>query len=340
MSPVPQVPRSAILPWLLAGAVLACGPDGTRQAEIGSDPVPQSDAAAVERRAERRDGPTPAPVDAGSEEVRDAAFAFERPRIELGAVLDAPPATPATAPDASLLDGPLSSPTCEAAAVCEGFEKYAAGSKPAGWTIVQTTGATVSVDDSKHVGGRHALKLTSGSGNGGRAMLSLAGAKIPGEGKTFHLRMMMFLSNSPYVGEGGTDHWDHIRAIGPVGDGRTAEVYVGQLRDKSVIMWKAKPPGECAKYGKAQIPTGRWFCFSWSYDATANQIRWSFDGQENVVTGARGDQCYEGVSAASPWKLPALEQIGIGFANQAPVERPVTVWIDDLAVDTKVIGCP
>ncbi|HET6283923.1 MAG TPA: hypothetical protein VFH73_23410 [Polyangia bacterium] len=40
------------------------------------------------------------------------------------------------------------------------------------------------------------------------------------------------------------------------------------------------------------------------------------------------------------WKAPPFEKLSLGWYNAQPSAIAIEMWMDDVAVDTKRIGCP
>jgi hypothetical protein len=83
------------------------------------------------------------------------------------------------------------------------------------------------------------------------------------------------------------------------------------------------------RLGTVVLPAGRWFCLEWQvhFDPSAGYSRLWLDGQPiTLPAGTEGT-----------WPSPFYYYLRIGL--ESSVTTPLDAWIDELAADSKAIGC-
>jgi hypothetical protein len=86
------------------------------------------------------------------------------------------------------------------------------------------------------------------------------------------------------------------------------------------------------------VPSNTWACVEWEYDGSKNETRFWWDGVEHPSMHTTSTM-HGGNSNA--YILPPFTNVKIGWMlYQTPV-NPTTfdIWIDEIAIDTKRIGC-
>jgi hypothetical protein len=83
------------------------------------------------------------------------------------------------------------------------------------------------------------------------------------------------------------------------------------------------------------IPRSRWFCLEWEFNDEPDQIAVWVDGD-----GTTQGHDFRNIRGASSL-LGKLGTLGVGFRTWHPMGAPdIDIYIDDLVLDTKRVGCP
>jgi len=258
------------------------------------------------------DAPGPAP-DAPRATTADAAPTSADPIAPDGA---------ADRRGADAVAPPAGNGSCKRALVCDDFEANAAGSVPMGWG---RNGSTVGVDDKRGLSGTHSVHVNKvGQGN---AFITRRLPALPDN--AFFGRMMIWLDKAP----SNVGHWDSIRAS-PASGGSPWSNYGGFGTQLGANYYSGG--SDCWSKSATRIPVGRWACVEFQYDGSKNLMRYWLDGQP--VTDLSIDGKGQGCSGPNLWKAPTYGLLSLGWYNAQG--GSAEMWIDDVAVDTKQIGCP
>lgn len=210
-------------------------------------------------------------------------------------------------------------------AFCDDFERYAAGSAPAGsWRTAMSRG-TLAVDEMKAFSGARSVRFTH-QGAPAQMFIELRQPVLPLPGKVTHGRLMYYITKSP---TGQFSHFEIVRGGGPLATGGRAQLNTGGENGKVVINYE---PGDCTKYSKVDFPEKRWTCYQWRFDVSTNDIH-------EWVDGVSADDIPVTI-AGTCWRAPtAVDTLHIGWQSYHS-EQPVELWIDDVAVGDQPIPCP
>lgn len=235
-------------------------------------------------------------------------------------------------------------------AYCNDFEALAAGTRPgAPLSLSLGGGANLVVDAARSSsGGQRSVRIES-AGAAATLTLGLRGL-LPSTKKIAYARMMVWMENGP----GPTGHWDVIGMVGPArGDNSVTWVSwfsfggFGDASNKLLYFGNATDGGtaDCSKSGAQQIPLGRWACVELAIDETQPAAYMvSVDGKAvpgaPVRATAAGSHCCCGSTNNNIWYVPDPLSVRFGWTHIHAQDRPVRLWIDDLAVAEKPIGCP
>jgi hypothetical protein len=228
--------------------------------------------------------------------------------------------------------------SCTGALVCDDFEANAAGASPAMWNVdIGPAGAgTVKVDTTRAFSGTKALRITVASQQDhDRAFItrSLTGL-LPSN--AFFGRMMIWVVATPP----GNVHWDNIRAQGviPGGTLQAQYNYGGGSSTGNLMGNYYTTSSDCWKTSKSKLTTGRWACVEWQYDGTSDELRYWLDNQAvaDLTVLQKGDGC----TGTNLWRAPTFEKLSLGWYNAQASPVPIEMWMDDVAIDTKRVGCP
>lgn len=224
---------------------------------------------------------------------------------------------------------------CKAPA-CDGFESYGKGNRPGGpWSGFEVgSGAGLAVDDGKAFSGTKSLKVSVTPGGDLKARMNRSGPS----GSEVFVRLMLFVEKK-ITGQ-GVFHWNfttvegggtHVVSGGNA-QGRTFQHYIGAGRD-------------CYIHGSNPLPVGKWTCVEFHVNGQTDDAETYFNGVLDEFTQVtKGDPipgnsgCLAG--SGTGWNLPNPQTIRVGFAMAHQLDNPATMWMDDIVVSDKRVGCP
>ena len=270
--------------------------------------------------------------------------------------------------DASDAGDALAAPlSCNGYIFCEDFESYAAGeltstSKLGPWTPTvdgktdagQT--ALMSVDAVMPFSGSQALHVTAPAGEATRGVLARSTGDAGTIGPNMYGRAMIFYSDGPLPGgsapltdsgtyglPSGVHSW--IFASGGHSKELDASVSMNVIVGNPKLSLNYSPGdyGPGASKDAGPVTLGTWHCLQWQYDGsgtTPDDIAnvW-FDGFNEVHTDPT--LTYGGGNEATSLKM-AQDWTGLqfGFTHYQKLGNPVDVYLDDFAIDNKMVPCP
>jgi hypothetical protein len=282
---------------------------------------------------------TPAAPVSGTEGAADAATDGE------GETGDAP-AAPSVA-DAGVEAGAEETGRarpCSALALCDDFEGAAVGGPPdpSRWTVgaPDTTGTGVlAVDDAQHHSGTRSVKVTGRGGYSNHIFFTNAtaiGALGPVVWARFYVRLASALGDGHatfLAMKDGQDGGKHLRM------GGQASILMWNRESDDATLPVLSPTGIAAS---EPLPTDRWLCLEFMLDATAplpTTMRTWVDGAEIAglhLDGVPTPDVDEQWLRRMDWR-PALTDFALGWESYAG--QDLTLWFDDVALDTQRVGC-
>lgn len=232
------------------------------------------------------------------------------------------------------------SPRCAAlgAQLCDDFEAGQPGDKPAAarWT----SNGDVSLDTSQAARGNQSLHLHIV----GQAWATISETStFPALGNHFFGRLFFRASAIPTTNP-SVAHWTLVAASGT----GTAEIREGGINGKWGTGTDNRTDGGTGDWTNADndptgapkpVPTNQWACIEWEYDGANNETRFWWDGVEHPSMHTTATK--HGGIATVPYLLPTFTNVKIGWMlYQTPVS-PTTfdLWLDEIAIDSKRIGC-
>jgi hypothetical protein len=267
----------------------------------------------------------------------------------------------ANADVAKPIDAPADvSPTdpCNGALFCETFETYptvktiADAQKFGPWHAALNTGATMALDGTHVTSGGSALHVHIDNTVTAGGRLFADGAKPIFAGSPTHLygRMKM------YIDPNGTSiHWTFFGLNGTADPsspaaGRSASYILSSLPKAGVNTYSfvyglsAKAPDvyhDCSSQSTTPMPTATWSCVAFEIDSVARKLR-MYDANATPILSVddHGKGCVAPTPVTDPWYGPVVSQIFVGAWSFHPMNAPLDVWVDDVAVDTKPLTCP
>jgi hypothetical protein len=229
------------------------------------------------------------------------------------------------------------------------FEADATGKAPVGTLWSGDGGGKAKVETGMAYSGTKALKVVSSSGDG---MVTIrSGQFLPAPRTTAYVRMMVYMEN---VSPGG--HWDVLANHGLMkGDGMTISGFLslGGFGDTALKMQYfgdvtagGKGRSDCTKSTPMPLPEKVWTCVEMKADANdvlnyGVKVNGKDQQSMSFPSYASSAVCVpEWNVTAGVWFLPEVQFTKIGYRHVNEQKEPVTVYIDDVAIDTKPIGCP
>lgn len=292
-----------------------------------------------------------------------AVDAGEAPRDASGTETPPPKDASAEAAEAGASACPPS------AVICDDFEKYAAGATNLSpdWITYAYSGA-VRVDATKPRAGKQSLHLTTLAGDHHYADIIRETRGQEVVPLKHYGRLMVWITAIP-----PSSHWNLNMSSGPMigAPEEVAKVFEGGMFGKLMSNYaqrgrimkngqyvlraggpEAGDPGadaDCAVAAPTQtIAAGKWVCWEWLFDGTADEAHLWVDGQAmtEVTAIKSGKQCQGPGFMGRPmmpmyrWESPRVwDEIWIGWEQyqNTPAQE---VWIDDVVVGTARVGCP
>lgn len=100
---------------------------------------------------------------------------------------------------------------------------------------------------------------------------------------------------------------------------------------------------DCWDHSTRQLPTAEWACVEWHFDSDANELMYWLNGEElnELHIQGVGEGCVNPSTQDNEWTAPAnFLNLHLGIEQYHGHAQARTVYIDDVAVDSRPIGCP
>jgi len=243
----------------------------------------------------------------------------------------------------------------------------AATTLPTGWTASNAN--NVKVSSEKAFSGTNSVKITSPGGGfqPNNLVYSLTGT--PDLQQSMYGRMMINLSSQNTKGGDFTfiqaDGGPRSQSGAPAGtsvmfrgrlDGRNDhfmanyETWLDSNGDNnnewSTDCWK-HPGSDTSPPQNYLIPKDQWACVQWHFDAGANTLKfWLNKNELSLIQVVNmGDGCV--MDGPNPnrqngvwWGPQSFNNIRLGIEQYAGNAQARTMYIDDIAIDDRVVSCP
>jgi len=233
---------------------------------------------------------------------------------------------------------------CATNPYCNNFESIAVGERPLGFKTV-SAGNKMSVAENKAFSGKRSLYIEAASGT---AMFTVfLGERFKNPKRVGYARMMVWMENLP--GASGSSHWNIMGMSGATkvatGNGGSAGISFGGP-DGNPGNWfiYLGANSDCTKRTQPPVlPLQQWVCVEQRVDeSTTTNYGVSINGKEitalSLKWNATGASCVGG--ASNIWNIPDVQSFGFGWNHYHAQNTPIKMWIDDVVVDEKPIGCP
>ncbi|CAN5442472.1 hypothetical protein BH11MYX1_BH11MYX1_54850 [soil metagenome] len=232
------------------------------------------------------------------------------------------------------------------ALLCDDFESGTIDTTR--WSLV---GKAPVIDTMQAARGTHALHihmLASGTSTTANGASYLKNTKLfPALKGAYYARAFIYFSHLP----AGTEyaHWTAFASTTSLGEIRLS----GQYQNSKSLWGAGTDSGTNMTTGTGDwttndndpvgspraVPTGEWMCIEWMHDSTNDTTAFWWDATEHA--SLRTTTTKHGGNT-NPYTIPDLTGVWFGWQEYQPrVNSPqeYEAWIDEIAVDTKRIGC-
>jgi hypothetical protein len=221
--------------------------------------------------------------------------------------------------------------------LCEDFESGMIG--PA-WTV---SGTKPVVDTMEHARGTHALHITQ---NGNGLSYIKETSTFPAQNDTYFGRVFVYFKSLPTPPGMTYAHWTMLAASGT---GVPGEIRVsGQLQngknlfgvgtdnqtDSGTGDWTNSDNDP--KGAPIAVPLGQWLCIEWMHKGDTSETQFWWDGALHPSLSTTASM-HGGNS--NPYLLPKFTQVWVGWQEYQTSSEPFELWIDEIAIDSRRIGC-
>ena len=219
---------------------------------------------------------------------------------------------------------------------CESFETVAVGSPPdpAIWTA---TSNDIVVDGTRAaLGGKKALHippLTAG------VKYIRENKTIAAMGKSFYGRVFFWIEQQPIEKPGSLYHWTLLSADELTDYNAGKVLRLGGHIEGAGTNWvrfNFQTHGNPGETGLSDpqlvLSTKKWYCAEFYYSLPDNEARIWLDGVEDPKLHWKGPMMGYTFPTAVTWMT-------FGWAEYQAAKTPWEIWIDEIAIDTKQIGC-
>ncbi len=210
---------------------------------------------------------------------------------------------------------------CAAAGVklCESFEN---GLDATIWSTTRNGDTTIGVDEVRAARGAKALHVKTTAGAGFAYIKT--GKPFPAMGNVFYSRMYVWLEDALTTdghftfAEGGGTGTPGVSRFG----GQFKRLGVGSDRG---------PSGDWTDVDNLNLPTKKWLCLEVQFKGDTHEFRVFWDDKERTAI-------HSGANRHSAFRMPTFNSIWFGWWMYNARE-PQDLWIDEIAIDDKPIGC-
>jgi hypothetical protein len=233
------------------------------------------------------------------------------------------------------------------------FESRRAGELPgAPWSEATfKSGAVINVDAAHAFSGKQALHIHTPRGAKYRRGYLAIHLKnpVPGAQHAMYGRARVYLDAAPIALSGAPPvHWTLLQGEGRSADDRYNSIYRLGVEggDGLGLManFETTPPvtTDCKVNSARALPVRRWTCVEWRLAAASNEMQFWLDGHKVVrVAGrAKAANACRGDDLHGEWRAPPkFDSFYIGFERYADSANDQDLWIDDVALSARRIGC-
>ena len=237
---------------------------------------------------------------------------------------------------------------CDKGIYCFNFERTHSLPK-----VLISTG-NVAVSTERAFAGDYSLKISATGGAYNRNFISL---KLEGElSEQLFGRMMLWIDNPG--GHGGdftfaqTDGQAKPSSGAPAGTQVFYRYRIAGTQRPGTLManydTQAKPSAppwrtDCWDHSSTPLPREAWACVEWQFNTKNNELRYWLNGEEvkDIHVRSHGEGCLVNTTQDGKWLAPqAFSTLHLGLEQYHSSAPARTIFIDEVVVNTKYIGCP
>jgi hypothetical protein len=203
--------------------------------------------------------------------------------------------------------------------LCESFEN---GLDATLWTTTRTGDADVVVDQTHAARGVKALHVKTTAGTGHAFVTERR--TFPAVGNTLYVRMFVWF-------EDDITTQGHFTLAEGAGTGTGALVRFGGQFKEFGVGSDLGASGDWTDHDNVVIPSKKWLCLEFEFQGSANMFHvWSDDVARSALD--------TGANRHNGFVMPQFTSLWFGWWMYNATE-PQDVWIDEIVVDSKPIGC-
>jgi hypothetical protein len=224
-------------------------------------------------------------------------------------------------------------PKCSAA-FCEDFESGSLNTTT--WTRKETSnGNSVQIQSTKKAHGQYAAQFHA---KGGTSLSMILLENLPDAlQKHYFGRLYYYASDFPTESGGHTAYITSSNTLKNFPDSDHHLEVSSYSSDSGPIWQMTYWTGDGPEYigSGGQIPKASWFCLEWEFNDAPDEIGVWVDG-DATKKGAS----FRNINNHASNLLGKMTTLGVGFRTWHPMGAPdIDVYIDDIALDSKRVGC-
>ena len=206
--------------------------------------------------------------------------------------------------------------------LCESFENGLDGNL---WTTTKAGDATITVDDVHAARGTKALHVKTVAGGGSNFAFITETKTFPATNNVLYGRMFVWFEDALT-----TD--GHFSLAEGAGTGTPALIRFGGQFKAFGVGTDHGSSGDWTDNDRPMlIPTQTWICAEFQFDGPTNTFHVWWDDMERPMLAS-------GPSKHSGFTMPTFNSLWFGWWMYN-IAEPQEIWIDEIAVDYKPIGC-
>jgi Cip1-like, core domain len=206
--------------------------------------------------------------------------------------------------------------------LCESFESGLDGTL---WKTTKAGDATITVDDVHAARGTKALHVKTTAGGGSNFAYIKETKTFPATNNVLYGRMFVWFEDALT-----TD--GHFSLAEGAGNGTPAVIRFGGQFKAFGVGTDSGSSGDWTDSDRTKlVPTQTWICAEFQFDGPTNTFHVWWDDMERAMLTS-------GPSKHTTFTMPAFNSLWFGWWMYNLAE-PQEIWIDEIAVDYKPIGC-
>jgi hypothetical protein len=203
-------------------------------------------------------------------------------------------------------------------ALCESFEN---GLDATVWRTSASGGATAVVDEMHSARGTKALHVHSGGG--GNAYITER-SSFPATSANLYARMYVYLEDD--ITTSG-----HFSMAEGGGTGTGARIRFGGQFKNFGVGTDGGSSGDWTDRDNKVVPSKQWMCIEFQFKGDTSEFRVWWDDAERTAL-------HSGPSRHGGFTMPTFNSLWFGWWMYN-AQEPQDMWIDEIAIDSKPIGC-